>query len=109
MKSGRLRHRAALEYPVTTADAYGQPVVTWTSIGVFWVGIEPLSGKERLEAGAERAETTVRIVMRYHASIDETYRVGHKGKYYDIQSVINPDLKNRYLHLMCREGLSDGR
>lgn len=106
--SGRLRHRVVIEIPAPVVDEYGQPVKGWTELATVWAGVEPLRGKEVYLRSAEHAKETVRIVMRYLAGVDATCRVVFGSHIYDIHSVINPDMMNRELTLMCSEGLKDG-
>lgn len=107
MRAGRLRHRLTLQSKTYTANAYGEQVVTWSDEATVWGAIEPLSGREYFAQSQIQAEATVRIVIRYYSTIDETWRVKHGGLYYNIVDVLNHDLRNRMMTLMCRQGVSD--
>ena len=102
--AGRLRHRVALQQPVTTKDSYGQDVVTWTHVATVWASLEPIRGREYFEAQQHGNETTVRIVMRAQGSlIKPTWRVLHGSDVYEIVSVIDPQKRGDYLELMARK------
>lgn len=107
MRAGRLRHRLVLQSKTETRDSYGGSVITWTTQTTVWGAIEPLSGREYLAQRQVQAEAKVRIVIRYHSTIDETWRVKHGGLYYDIVDVLNENTRDRQLILMCREGVSE--
>lgn len=107
MRSGRLRHRLQLQSKTESRTASGASTFTWTTDSTVWGGIEPLSGKEYVAASQVQNEEKVRIVIRYHASIDETWRVVNGGKYYSIHSVINSNERNRDLILMCSQGVKE--
>lgn len=107
MRSGRLRHRLTLQSKTTTQDAYGAAVVSWVDQGTVWGAIEPLSGKEYFAQEQVQSEARVRIVMRYKSGINTTWRVKHDGLYYDIEEVINHDLRNRMITIMARQGVSE--
>jgi SPP1 family predicted phage head-tail adaptor len=108
MRSGRLRHRLILQQRDNdTRNAYGESVPGWTTTATVWGAIEPLSGKEYLAQQQIQSEVSVRIVMRYYAGVDPTWRIKNDGLYYDIISVIDHDLRGRMMTLMCREGVSD--
>lgn len=107
MRSGRLRHRVLLQSKTYTANAYGEQEVTWSTVATVWAGIEPLSGRELFAQQQIQAEARVRIVLRYYSGLDTTWRVRHDGKNYDILEVINQDLRDASLVLLCREGVSE--
>jgi SPP1 family predicted phage head-tail adaptor len=94
-----------------TTDAYGGPVETWTDItGMSSVpaSVEPLSGRELANAQTVNAETTTKITMRYMAGIIAANRITFEGKFYNLQSVIDRELKHRELIIMASEGLNEG-
>ena len=107
MRAGRLRHRLTLQSKTYTANAYGEQAVTWSDEATVWGAIEPLSGREYFAQNQTQAEASVRIVIRYNSTVDETYRVKHGGLYYNIVDVLNHDLRNRMMTLMTRQGVSD--
>ena len=121
IRAGRLRHRLQLQQfaPTTspqTKNAYGEVTSAWTTQATVWGSIEPLSGREYLSAGGTQNDATVRIVIRYYGSIDESWRVRQVlptspetyGKTYGIEAVLDHDERNRVLTLMCSEGANDG-
>ena len=107
MRAGRLRHRLVLQSKTETRDAYGASIITWTTQDTVWGAIEPLSGREYLAQRQVQSEAKVRIVIRYHSTIDETWRVSHGGLYYDIVDVLNENTRDRQIILMCRQGVSE--
>jgi len=107
MRSGRLRHRLVLQSPTETRDSYGASVPGWTTETTVYGAVEPISGKEYFSQQEVQAEAQVRIVIRYNSSIDETWRITHRGLYYAIVSVLNPQPRGRMLIIMCREGVAD--
>jgi len=107
MRAGRLRHRLELQSKSETRDEYGAAIVSWTTQDTVWGAIEPLSGREYFSQQQVQAEASVRIVIRYNGSIDETWRIKHGGRYYNIVDVLNHDMRNYMLTIMCREGVSE--
>lgn len=105
MRAGLLRHKVRIERQSTTKDTHNQPINTWTLIAERRASIEPLNGKEYFSANAENSEVTTRIRLRYEtllSDLNTNDRVVHGSTIYDIQSVINPRLRNRELILMCK-------
>lgn len=72
------------------------------------MSIEPLRGRELFAAQEHSSETEVRIRIRYRDDVTDRMRVVHDGKYYEIQSVIDPELRHRELELMCSQGVLHG-
>ena len=107
MRAGRLRHRLVLQSKSEARDAYGGAIITWSTQDTVWGAIEPLSGNEYFAQDQIQSESKVRIVIRYQANVDTTWRVSHNGLYYDIQDVLNHDTRNRQITLMCSQGVSE--
>ena len=108
MRAGRLRHRLVLQSPTETrGPAGGVQVNTWKTEATVWGAIEPVSGKEFLTIDQTQNETTVRIVLRYHSGLDETWRVVNDGRAYPIISAINESDRNRMWELMCSQGVRE--
>lgn len=105
VRLGRLRHRLLLQSKTTTRTASGAVEYTWTDRDTVWGAIEPLSGKEFLALAQTKNETTVRIVIRYKAGLDATWRAVRGDKAYSIISIINHDERNNMMTLMCSEGV----
>jgi SPP1 family predicted phage head-tail adaptor len=94
-----------LQARTDTVDAYGASVPGWTTQATVYGGIEPLSGREYFAARTANAETRVRVVIRYYAGLDASWRVVSGGKTYTIENVINENERDRMLTLMCLEGV----
>lgn len=106
LAAGRLRHRVRLESPTATQDGEtGAPVMGWADEGDVWAAIEPVSVKDFIAADQRQANVTVRIVLRPVAGLDETWRVIHGARVYQIVGVL-PDAESglEYLTLACNQG-----
>lgn len=105
MRAGDLRHRVVIQNYSVAQDDYGAPVKTWSNEFTVWGAVEPLSGREYLDAREMQAEVTTRIRVRYRG--DVTYstdkRATWDGHTYDIESVIEVEGRRREIHLMCKE------
>ncbi len=49
-------------------DTFGQPIVTWSTLGVYWGEVEPLRGNELVSAKQVKAQATVKIRTRWLGS-----------------------------------------
>lgn len=111
MRSGRLRQRITIQNKASVSqDGYGEETITWGDYHTCWAAVEPLRGGEYYEQEMAGADVSTRIVIRWPGSSKEItpeMRVSFDGAYYDIQSVILVEERNREVHLMCREVISD--
>lgn len=108
MRISRLRHRGTIEYLLTGSPQYsasGEPNTVWTTLRECWMSIEPLNGRELFAAQEHASNVTVRIRIRYRDDVNATMRVLHEGKYYEIEAVLDHELRHREMELLCSEGL----
>lgn len=104
MESRQAADRVTVERATMTQDDYGQPIEGWGAVGAFAASVEPINGQEYLAAAAAQSEAAAKIRMRFHPDIASTDRMTHNGTAYDIMSVINPEMRNEELVLMCKSG-----
>ncbi len=116
MRSGRLKHGVFLQENVEVPDPRsGQKMQDWQTQHVVSAGIEPLRGRELYAAQQYNSEVTIRIVMRWQpdiaAALDHSWSVLLPAngltkqpavRYQILHDPINPDMRNRELHLMCK-------
>ena len=107
MRSGRLKKRLILQSKAETRDSYGATLITWTTEVTVWGSLLPLRGQELFAQQQIKPETAVRAIIRYYSGVDSTWRISHGGKFYDIETVVNENKRNRTLTLMCRQGVSE--
>lgn len=111
MQSGKLRHRVTIQSRVSGSPQKkpsGAPDDSWTDFLTCYASIEPLRGREFLEAQAVQSRVEVRIRIRYRAGITAAMRVVKGSTYYHVEAVINPEMRNRELQLMCSQGVVNG-
>lgn len=104
MRIGPLRHRLAIQNSVASQDEYGDDSVrTFSTDETVWGSVEPLSGRELLNAQQVQAETTHRIRIRYTTNATSESRILFKSRTFEIVSLINWLEKNCRLELLCKE------
>lgn len=104
MKFGRLRHRVRIDEKMATRNGFGEEVITWSQVGVFWASVEPLRGREFVEMRQAHADVTTRIRLRVQdMTITPAMLATYDGREFEIESVIEVNERGRELHLMCRE------
>lgn len=105
MVAGDLRHRVTIQAPPLTADAIrgvatGSPTTVAEKVPVK---IEPLDGRELVQAQQVAAHVTHRITMRYRAGVTPTQRIVFGTRTYHVIAVLNLEERNRWLRLLCVE------
>jgi len=103
MRAGKLRHRVIFKASSAVKDGYGAETLTWTTYATVWAAIEPISGREMIQADQMQAETTIRVRVRYNASVEPEHRIYFGTRVLEIVSVINLTERNRHLELLCKE------
>lgn len=108
MRAGELRHRVEIQHPVAGApNAYGEAAIAWTKLRTAWAAVEPLSGRELVEAQAVSARASARVRMRYHGDITTDMRVLWRDRTLNIEAVLDVDGRARETHLITSE-VADG-
>lgn len=113
MQGGNLRHRLTFQTRTTTQDAYGgEQVAPWTDAFTVWGSIQPLRGREYMDAMQQQADVSHRVIIRYRAGVKPTMRIKHKldsrsARYLEVVSVIESYIRGRSMELMCREAVDE--
>jgi SPP1 family predicted phage head-tail adaptor len=109
MRAGQLRHLVTVQSRSTTPDTYGEPAQTWSSLYADQpASIEPLSGRELLNAQAIQSDVTHRLRMRYVSGVETKHRILFGSRVFDIRAVRNVDERGIELEILCTEGASAG-
>lgn len=103
MRAGWLRHRLTIQELVGSQNSYGEVVQTWSDVATIWGSIEPLRGKEYIEAATARASVDHRIRVRYRSDITPGKRIEYGSRTFEIVSVIDVLEKHKEMELMCKE------
>lgn len=105
MRSGRLRHRVALERAIDAIDEHGDTVPTWERIATVYAAVEPLSGREYFLAAQINAEVSTRITIRASTGFRLTPkdRVRFGARLFDIESVVDRGERGKELELLVVE------
>lgn len=92
-------------------DALGQPSQIWTTIYCCWASIDVQHSQLLYETAEFVGKNTLRITIRYTSSY--VFNRGDRIQYveqgtsnthiYEIQSIINPDQRNRMIVFLCYE------
>ena len=104
MRIGPLRHRVAIQNASASQDEYGDDSArTFSTDETVWGSVEPLNGRELLNAQQVQAETTHRIRIRYTTSVTAKSRLVWESRTFEVVSLIDSKEKKRMIELMCKE------
>ena len=100
MRAGNLRHKIDIQSYTVAPSSYGEPVKTWANtLSSRWASVQYLSGSEGFggEGMPERlASQTAIFVIRYSSiSIDQTMRVVHGSKNWNILRIEDVNYRHR--------------
>ncbi|HIE9163500.1 TPA: phage head closure protein [Klebsiella quasipneumoniae subsp. similipneumoniae] len=109
MKIGPMRHRITIRNFITTRTPSGQPTEEWSDGATIWADVKGISGRESLTAGAERADATIRVWVRYRKDISASSRLlvlngPYKGVTLNVTGPPVPDSKGTRLEILCKQG-----
>jgi SPP1 family predicted phage head-tail adaptor len=111
MQAGSLRQRVAFDEPVTSQDATGDEIVTWTPAFELWASVAPLTGREQMVGGGILAEGNTRIHLRWSdqaARINAKWRARHGDTVYNLKSVAHLESGRREIEIMAKSGVDSG-
>jgi len=105
MRPGQLRHRISIQTNTPTTNDFNEEVEGWSTDATTWASIEPMSGKELVNAQQVVANITHKIIIRFRSGIAPQQRILFGSRIFNIESVINPEERNRELQLLCTEAV----
>lgn len=118
IRAGRLNRVIVIEALTQTQDADGGHIDNWQPVpfgsktdGKVKAAVIHLSGKEkRLQSkDGTITEAVSEFTIRYKSSVNNTMRILHDGKIFNIKHVNNLNDANRIQILTCDTGMNDGR
>lgn len=108
MRAGTLNRRVVLQWPITTQDATGEPIVTWTVEETVWAACEPGRGREFYAEQQIMAERPMLFRVRHRVDVTTLTRVLYLGDIYNIDTVMDYRDERRETWMYARSGLNEG-
>ena len=108
MRAGELRHKLFFQKPATSANTYGEEVVTWTTDFNAMGAIYRTRGKEYFANQQVQSVTIDRVQIRYRKSstgeeIGPKWRIRFGTRYMNIKDSINVEERNKMLDIYVVE------
>lgn len=101
-----MRQRLQIQQPIGTPDGMGGQLLTFQPVMTVWGQVDPATGREQIQADQVSAVATHEIVIRYRPGIVPKMRMVRQGagsQIFEIQAVLNIDMRNHQLTLLCSE------
>ena len=103
MQSGDLNKRIEIQAATRVSDDMGGFGEVFSTIATVWAAIWPTSAKELTQSMQTDMVITRRIRIQYRSTFRPSWRLKFGNRYFNIVSILNPNEKNEYLDLICRE------
>lgn len=97
-----LSSTAVIKQPVSSRDAYGALVTTWTTFATVRASINSSRGGEDEPHGTQRGTLNHAIFIRYLSGINNLMRVEIEGRTLEVLAVVEQGRKHM-IELSCRE------
>jgi SPP1 family predicted phage head-tail adaptor len=113
MRPGKLRHLLSILTYTPTTNAAGETIAAYTlSAQTVYGSIEPLAGRELLNAQQIVGDSTHRITTRFTEYVGRKDRLQYEGAYpsgnqftriFEVESINNTDERNIELVILAHE------
>ena len=111
MKTPVLSRKLVLEDPQRVSDGSGGHVETWQALGDVWAEIQSLTGRSKVQGGADLSLQRYRITVRatpvgFASRPRPDQRVREGARLFLIHAVAEADDSGRYLTCFVQEEVS---
>jgi len=111
--AGDLNRRVTIQTRASNQDSFGAQSTAWSDLASVWASIEPLTGRELMNAQTISTEISHRITLRYQSAFANpktvaTLRAIYGARVFDIHASMNESENNERITLLAAEGLTDG-
>ena len=100
---GNLKSKISIMRNANVSDSCGGYINEWILVKECRASVKPLRANEIYKAQQIQQETTHNIIIRYFEGLQNSDIIRHKGKEYEISSVINVDNESKFFELICIE------
>lgn len=104
MRSGRLRHRIAIQAVTESRDANtGEVSESWATAATVWGAITPTSGGETWRNLQVQPTTTHVVEIRHYSGLTPRHRLQYDSRTLEIMHVTNVEERGRTMLVQCKE------
>lgn len=103
MRIGEMNKRITWQYPAKASNSMGGFTVTWRDVCETWARVLPTSAKEQRQTDQQVITVTHTITIKYRKPFLSSWRGYFRGRYFAIVSIVNPEERNEFLDILCKE------
>ena len=101
-----MRYRIKVENATNTRDAGGGMSQAYNSAAFVYANIKPTNANSSYRQGMVQEKVTHEITMRFMKNIGTNSRISYGTRLFDVKGIINVDERDRFLKLLCEEGVA---
>ena len=111
---GAMRHQVTIQSQTGSADGGGSSNLSYSNVATVNASIKPMSGGDRLFGDQIEERITHMITIRFRRDVTYKNRIKYNfadggtnvSRIFNIRRVINRDTRNRFLDILCEEGVA---
>ena len=102
-----LRYKVQLQSPTRTSDGAGGYTESFGTIANLFADIRPQNALETYRQGQVIEKVTHKVFIRFRRDIDTNYKILYGTRSFTIKGIKNMNERDRFLELLCEEGVAD--
>lgn len=106
MSLGRMRHKVIIQSKSATSDGAGGSSIEWKGTNEIWAHVKPMSERENFKGMQLEESKTYEITVRYRTGVTAGQIIKFGERLFNIKQVRNRDERNKYLDILCEEGVA---
>ena len=108
MPIGKMRHSLTIQAQSRSNDSAGGARRTYSTLATVMGSIEPVGGNLRLYGDQIEGVSTHKITIRYRNDVTTKHRINYSAdsKIFKIDRILNLGTRDRYLEMLCEEGVA---
>lgn len=108
LNAGKLRTAVTFERATRTSDGAGGYTEAWATItgAPTRAAVKHFTGRETMDADRIEFVSRTRLFTRYNSGLKQGDRVTMGSKVYNIQSVIDIEMRGKYLQIDLKQGVA---
>jgi SPP1 family predicted phage head-tail adaptor len=99
--AGELTRSVTIRAKVSTPDEYGGETETTSDVATVRAKVEPLQGREQIDAMQTGMKAPHRFTIRYRTDVTGATEILYAGHSFDVASVVDPDARHRELVILA--------
>ena len=99
---GEMWTRITIEQPTATANAVGEPVLSWSTFATVWAAVDSLSARETERFAETVGFMTHRVRIRYLSGLTSAMRIVYRSRTLEIGQILERD-RLWHQEIICTE------